>query len=513
MSVRVRFLSVRGALLLALLLVVHVPCLAQPSTGGTDPTTQLEQVITDTVDAEAFNGAIWGVHVVNLRTGEVLHTRNGRKSFVPASNVKLLTAAAALERLGPGYRYTTSVYAEGPIRDGVLHGNLIVRGDGDPTIGGYRQREDPTRVFRQWTDSLRAHGISRVGGAVVGDDARFHGPSLGEGWSWTDLTHGYGASTSGLVFNENAVDLELRGRQAGEPAEIRWTPVNTDYVTVVNRSRTVARSVDDEEEYQRALGTNTIHVRSRVHPGAVEDASIAVRDPTLYFADTFRTILLKQGLPVDGAATVLNAMSLDPGAENRRFRRVATYTSPPLSRIIQTLNRESRNVYAEQLLRTLVVEASTDTNDIRRAASPPDGTDLVKESLAHASVDTSKIQLADGSGLSRQNLASPAALVRVLQHMWHHKNPELRSAFLESLPQGGADGTLEYRFQEQNAAGTDVRAKTGTLSNVSSLSGYVTSARGMPLAFSILCNHHHADDDQVRSAQDAIVSALAQLPL
>jgi len=508
--------SGRGAPLVVLLLAfafVAGPIRAQAPFSETAASAQLTETIKDTLETKTFEGAFWGVHIVNLRTGTVLYSKNADRNFVPASNVKLLTSAAALEQLGPDYRYRTTVYADGPIEDGTLKGNLIVRGAGDPTIGGYEQREDPTQIFRQWADSLRARGITHIAGNVVGDDRRIDETPLGKGWSWSDISYAYAAEIGGLVFNENTINLRVRGREIGQPARVTWGPFETDYVQVVNRSRTIPYRKEEDEEYQRLMGTNTIHVRTRVHPNEWEKEAITISDPTRYFAHMLRTVLLREGISVNSHPADLDDTALSPRYDAPNVRRVASYTSTPLASIARTLNHESRNLYAEQLLRTLAVEVPPKTEEDLDPGSSPLGVKAVRETLVRAGVDTSRVQLVDGSGLSRQNLLQPRAIVQLLQHMWLHDDPAVSSAFYDSLPKGGEEGTLEYRFQGRDPARANVRAKTGTLSNTSSLSGYVTSERGTPIAFSVFCNHHLADGDQARSAQDVVVNALAQLPL
>lgn len=497
---------------IAALLLTAAPCAhGQPATPTPPPRTQLAQAVGDAVESDAFGGAFWGVQVVNLRSGEVLHTRNAARPFVPASNVKLATTAAALDQLGPDYRYTTTVYATGPVEDGVLRGNLIVRGAGDPTLGGYRQRRDPARVFRQWADSLRQSGITRIDGNIIGDARPVPASPFGHGWSWEDLSYGYGAPIGGLIFNENTVDLTVRGRNVGQPARVQLAPFKTEYVSIHNRSRTVPTNAEEEEEYLRLPGTNIIRVRTRVYPSVVEDATIAISDPTRYFAHSLRTVLQRNGISVDGRAAGLDAVGLTPQYRDSTYQRVASYTSPPLAQIVRTLNYESRNLYAEQLLRTLALEGAPETSEDHPPGSAALGIETVRETLVRAGVDTSRVDLADGSGLSRQNLLTPRAVVKVLQHMWVHPDSATSTAFYESLPRGGEDGTLAYRFQGSDAP--TVRAKTGTLSQISALSGYTTTAGGTPVAFSILSNHHLAESSQARTAQDTIVNAIGRLPL
>jgi len=487
---------------------------AQAPFSETEAGKRLTEAIADTIETDTFAGAFWGLHIVNLRTGTVLYSRNADRNFVPASNVKLLTTAAGLERLGPDHRYVTKVYADGPVRNGTLKGNLIVRGAGDPTIGGYEQRDAPTQVLRRWADSLRARGIDHIAGNVIGDDDHLDETPLGHGWSWDDITYAYAAQIGALVFNENTIDMEVRGRRPGQPARITWEPFNTDYVTVVNRSRTVPYREDEDEEYQRLMGTNTIHVQTKVHPNGRESESITISNPTLYFAHILRRVLLEEGISVDGQAADLDDAHTRPSYDADAVRRVASYTSPPLADIAQTLNHESQNLYAEQLLRTLATTVPPDSVDENlKPGSSPLGIEAVRETLGAAEIDTSRIELVDGSGLSRQNLVPPRSIVRLLQHMWLHPDPAVSSAFYNALPKGGQDGTLKYRFQGAAPAHANVRAKTGTLSNTSALSGYVTSESGTPIAFSLFCNHHMADGSQVRSAQDVIVNTIARLPL
>ena len=498
-----------GVCLAALLAAQPLP--AQPAPNQT-ARAQLASAIEDTIGAPTFEGGFWGIRVMNLRTGAVLYDRNAAKRFVPASNVKLITAATALERLGPDFRYRTRIYADGPVEDGILQGNLIVRGAGDPSLGGWGMRNDVTQVFRRWADSLRAAGIHHIRGNIVGDDRRFNGTSLGDGWSWKDLTYGYGAPIGGLVFNENKVDIIVEGGPRPGAATVSRSP-DTEYVRVLNQARTVPPEAETDEEYNRRLGTNTIEVRTRLHPGEVEDEAIAVEKPTAYFTTVLREVLVEEGISISGRPTDLAAHAPRPAYSADSLRRVATYRSPSLRTLVRVLNHESRNLYAEQLLRTIALEAPSDTQGTDVETLADVGILAAKTTLAGAEADTSQVHLVDGSGLSRQNYVRPQALTSLLQHMWVHPDPAVSSAFFDSLPTGGKEGTLAYRFQGRTPANGNVRAKTGTLSNVIALTGYVNTQQGTPIAFTLLSNHHIAEGDAVRAAQDAIVNAIANLPL
>lgn len=487
---------------------------AQPAPTIDEVRSELGSTIADTIEADPFAGAFWGIRIINLESGEQIYQRNVDHVFTPASNAKLLTAVAALRRLGRDYRYRTRLYTDGRVDNGVLRGNLIVRGSGDPTLGGYHQRHDPTHVFRQWADSLKAAGIRRIEGDIIGDDDPFSDVPLGEGWSWDDVPHDYAAEVNGLVFNVNTIDVTVTGRDVGAPGRITWSPFETDFVRMINQTRTIPRDSSDDEEYDRPFGTNTFRVSSLVHPRRSQDEALTVTHPTRYFTHVLREVLVREGLSVKGGGVDIDEMPIKPQYAPDSVRRIATYRSPPLDEVVRTMNHESQNLYAEQLLRTLAVVNPPDTTSEEfKRGSAALGAFAVKSELSEVGVDTSQVQMVDGSGLSRKNLISPRGMSRLLGTMWNDVGPQQSSAFYNSLPQGGEEGTLEYRFLDGAPARGTVRAKTGTLSNVSSLSGYVRTGEGTPLSFVIFCNHHLTDTDDVRDAQDAIVNALARLEM
>ena len=497
----------RLSVLIALLVgSLSVPVHAQP--GGDVPSgaavDALARVIDDTLDAPTYAGATWSVMIAEAESGRVLYTRNGASNLVPASNVKLYTAAAAL---GPDFQYETRLYRGGPVRDGVLHGPLVVRGSGDPSIGGEASKDDPTSVFRAWADSLRAEGIRQVHGDVVGDDDVFDDEALGKGWSVDDTPYAYAAEIGGLAFYGNKIDLRVIGQRPGQPARIDWKPMRTGYVTIDNRSVTT-RGGRVDEDYRRRLGTNTICVGTRVPAGVVEREALTVSNPTKYFVHVLRDVLMQQGLAVDGAPVDVDDAPIKPRYDDGNLQRVASTTSPAMRELVTVVNEESDNLYAEQILRTLAVHAASDTLDLPPGSAEL-GTRVVLETAARAGVDTARVQFADGSGLSRHNLVSAQATVQLLQYMWTHPDAAVREAFVASLPVGGRSGTIEYRFRGNAPAGGNVQAKTGTLSNVIALAGYVRSTDGTPLAFAIMSNHHTSKSSAIRRAQDVIVNALA----
>ena len=476
---------------------------------------QLTRQIGEILNAAPSLNASWGIFAKEAEGQDVLYRRNARKSFIPASNAKLYVTAAALEQLGPDYRYETSLYAQGPVRSGILQGNLIVRGSGDPTISGRFHGGDRTAVFEEWAFALQEAGIQSVEGDVIGDDDVFDDTPLGEGWSWNDLPFWYAAATSGLSFNDNTVDLTVRSQRVGMPAEISWRPYNTDYIQVRNATRTVPARAEYDEEYLKKLGTNTFTVGSLLPVGDNDNEALAVTNPTLYFVHVFRESLLRNGVAVSGQPVDVDALSLKPDYSRAgALRTLATYTSPPLSEIVDVTNTRSQNLFAEQLLKTLGARRPLSEDDLLfdeelTAGSAEMGVAVARETFARAGIDTSRINLVDGSGLSRKDLVTPRMTVQLLRYMWNHEDREVASAFYQSLPVAGVSGTLRYRLDRGLVSG-NVRAKTGSLSHVSALSGYVETAGGRLLAFSIMCNSFTADSDEIEAIIDAIVALLAR---
>ncbi|MFQ5569248.1 MAG: D-alanyl-D-alanine carboxypeptidase/D-alanyl-D-alanine-endopeptidase [Rhodothermales bacterium] len=481
-----------------------------PAQSSKDARTRLERAINQVLNDDAFLNGWWGVMVVDLHSGEVLYRRNAQHSFVPGSNTKLYSTAAALDLLGPQHRYRTDVFVDGPVVDGVLEGNLIVRGSGDPVIGGRFNNGDLTAVFRDWADSLKTLGITRIAGDLIGDDDVFDDTPLGYGWSWDDEPLWYSAEVSGLSFNDNNIDFTIEGQQEGQPALVRWEPFNTDYVRVINRTMTTSSDSTLVEGYERARGTNVIALSSQVPEGRTDRESLTMTNPTLFFVHVLRESLLQSGVSVSGRPVDVDDLSIKPDYASDRYRHLAVHTSPPLADIVKVLNKRSQNLYAEQLLRTLAAERPLDDETLEPGSAEM-GLEVAMETFLAAGIDTSRIQLVDGSGLSRMNLVTPEMTAALLTYLWHHPDQPTRDAFYESLPIGGHDGTLRFRFPSGPARGK-VRAKTGTLSNVSSLSGYVLSSGGTPLAFVMMSNHYTVKTKLVRAAQDRVVDLLARYP-
>lgn len=451
---------------------------------------ELDSIFNDTL----FANAHWGVLVKSMRTGETVYAHNAGRMFVPASNMKIVTAAAALEALGPEYRYRTRVAAAGPVSGSVLRGDLVVLGSGDPSISEHMMGDVRT-VFRAWADSLRTHGVTRVTGNVLGNDDVFDDVPYGRGWAWDDTDAPYSAEVGGLMMNEGFVTV--RAEPAGGPtARVTVRPAAQGWVDV---SGTVAVGAADSQATFRVIradqgGGLTVSGSIPADTAFVEE-SIAIRNNTAFFAAALRHALVEAGIRVDGGAYDADQREGAPGTHTLLF----THTSPPMAEILAAFMKPSQNQIGEVLLKTLGAE-------LRGMGSAGAGIAVV-DSLARAwGMPPRLLAQADGSGLSRYNLVAPAFLVALLER--ESRSPHAQ-VFAASLPIAGRDGTLASRMRGTPAEG-NLRAKTGTLSGVRSLSGYFTTAAGEPMVFSILMNHHTLSSRDVdRVAEAAIMRVIA----
>ena len=454
------------------------------------PSTQ-HRLITDldTIFADPiFDRALVGVRVESLSTGEVLYERDAGRHVMPASNMKLVTLAVAAERLGWDFRFETRLEAAGPIRDGVLHGDLIVAGGGDPSIGS--ADADPSPLFAGWVVALRGAGIRRINGRLVGDDDAFEDEGRGGGWSWDYLTAGYAAPSGALSYNENVAVIRARpGERDGAPALVLVTPPGHGF-DVTTEVTTTAAGGRGTLSVARASGSPRLVARGRIPAGANEIVrTTTVDNPTLFFVRSLAGTLNAYGLTVRDGAWDIDELETPVPAGERRV--VVRHQSPPLSALSGYLMKVSQNFYAETMLKAIGRAASG-------AGSENAGRRAVRGTLASWGIPEDAVVVYDGSGLSRYNYVTAGAIVEILRRMWEsdvHRGP-----FLATLPVGGHDGTLALRMRNTDLA-RHVQAKTGSIANVRALSGYLDRPSGEKLVFSIIANHFTAPSREV----DALV--------
>lgn len=485
---------------------------------STDARSELHRAIDSMAAAPAFRNAHWGILVVDPLSGDTLYSRNAGKLFIPASNMKILTGATALEQLGPDFTYRTSFVARGAVSEGLLAGDLVVVGRGDPSVSDHMQK-DAMIPLRAIAESLSAHGVRRISGTLLAGGDAFPGPVLGYGWSWDDLEDSYSAGVDELLFNEGFSEVRVvAGQNIGDSARVESKPARTfpklraSVVTIAppapdsscpsatdssapctrqpgaRRSRPMMRGIKD-------TANGDVIVTGAIAVGDSMRIEVTHRDPDAAYLAALREALRDAGIFVEDHPA--NGDSLTTIADT-----VFVMHSPPLRDILPVLMKPSQNQIAEIFLRTLGLERA----GIGRADS---GRAVVERQLSAWGAEPDGYVVRDGSGLSRYDYVTPETVVRVLDAM--RKSPQFE-VFYNALPIAGVDGTIKTRMRGTPAEG-NIHAKTGSVANVRSLSGYVRTQDGRSLIFSLLANNWTTPASDVTRMQDAIAARLAALRL
>ncbi|MYK87647.1 MAG: D-alanyl-D-alanine carboxypeptidase/D-alanyl-D-alanine-endopeptidase [Acidobacteria bacterium] len=452
------------------------------------------------LDASGVGPAIWGMDVRALDRNERLYARNPDVLLTPASTMKLVTLAATAERLGWDDRFETTLLTAAPIRDGTLQGDLVVRGAGDPTINASRTQN----VFAGWADELRSLGVRRIAGRIIGDDdvlddGALETPGCGSGWAWDDFARGFAAPAGALQHRGNVVDVVVEpGSAAGRPARARFRQPGSDLI-LRNEVITVRADRTAGIRLRRLPGRPSLVVAGRIPEGSSPIVrTAAVGNPTLFFVQAFKNTLERHGIAVDGEAVDVDSLAARERAPALPgLRALVRHRSEPLSAIGADMLKQSRNLYAESLVRHLGVASGSTA----RA-----GRSVVGAVLNDWGIDARGAVVADGSGLSRYTYLSAGTLVEVLARLY--EDPDHRAPIMAALPVAGRDGTLRERLVGTAAEGI-ARAKTGSMSRVRALAGYVESAGGEPLAFAVLANNFSAPAAEVTRVIDEAVAVLA----
>ena len=446
-----------------------------------------------------FRKGFWGVDVQSVEDGNVFYSRNSFKYFIPASNVKLFTTAAALNRLGPDFRFRTRLNYEGQLSErGILKGNLILVGGGDPNLASSQLLQGPgfahlDRMVRR----VREAGVRVIEGHVIGDDSLFPYAPYGRGWNLSDLEHQYAPAVSALSFHDNLMAVVARpGSRTGQPISLISHPPNSLF-KFVNLGMTIGVGAPQEAYLSRAVGDYRATVSGDLPiNGSGWSRYLTIKDPALYTATIFRDRLRRSGIHVKGIARSRHFGDATP---TQGVHEIYVHESAPLIETIFQINKDSHNLYAEILLRTLGAQ-------IKGKGTDGQGLQVIYEFLQEAGVPARLADLHDGSGLSRYNLITPRAQSLLLKHLT--KLPYFHF-FLSSLPVSAKDGTLRGRMH-QTAAARRIHAKTGTLEGAIALGGYVKSQSGPLLAFSILVNDHRFGRGVARGCIDRICNVLAK---
>jgi D-alanyl-D-alanine carboxypeptidase/D-alanyl-D-alanine-endopeptidase (penicillin-binding protein 4) len=462
------------------------------------PVQELRRDLGRVFGAPVMARGVWGVDIRSLDTGERLYELNAGKLMMPASNMKIVTLAVAAETLGWDFRFTTTLESGAPVEDGVLHGDLFIRGNGDPTINTRDGRGEA--ILSEWAEALRAAGIREIRGRIVGDDQAFDEQGIGPGWSWDYLEAGYAAPSGALQFNEDTAALTIAPSAVeGEPAILRLPPGTG--LALVSRAVTGPAGSETTIAYSRRIDGPVVEVTGSIPLGGEEiRRNVAVANPTLYLAQALKAALVARGIPVTGDAADQDDIAAELLASVGAERRVlATTTSPPLREIATVLMKVSQNLYAETLLKAVgAARHGLGTTQGGRA--------VVRETLTAWGIPADSYVNADGSGLSRYNYLAPNMVTAVLERM--HRDPKHRDAFVATLPIAGKDGTISTRMRRTRAEANAV-AKTGSIANVRSLSGFVRTRDGEVLVFSIVANDFVVPASTVTWIADLAVEILS----
>lgn len=435
------------------------------------------------------------VLVRSLTTGDTLYALNPQHLLVPASSQKVLTTAAAARRLGWDFQLTTTIRALGRVdARGVLDGDLVITGSGDPTISP--RFPERWAVIDGWADRIATRGITRITGRVIGDDGAAK-PAWGSGWSWDDLTEDYGSPVGALQINEN--ELHLTVTPAAEPgltARIAALP-DQHAMTIVNRVATGEAGSATRVSVERAPGTEVLTLSGSIARDARPRlVRTSLANPTRTFAAAVRAALVRRGIFVDGSAVDID--DLPAPLDLSQAETWITDQSLPLRTMIDPVLRHSMNGYAESLLWALSPPGAP--------ASEAAGLTVLRQTLTEMGVDPAGYRAFDGSGLSRYDMLSPLALVQTLTAVW--QDPVLREPYMAALPHPGRPGSFERRFVGTPAAGR-VWAKTGSMFNIRTMSGFITTDAGEPLVFSMMANQYTTPTARIDEMMNAAVIWLA----
>lgn len=452
------------------------------------------------VSQPRFDRATWGLVVTTTADGRRLWETNAGRLLQPASNAKLFTGALALDLFGADHRLETRVLATAyPDRRGRVRGGLVIVGGGDFSFAARFHDGDHRLSLDRLADAIAAAGVRAVDGGLVGDDGAFRGPRLGSGWAWDDLQFYYGAEPSALVAEDNVLDLTLRpAAAAGPPCVIAPRPAVLPF-ELRNETRTGPANGARRIEIERPLRGGPVTIRGTLPAGDKPwTDAVAVEQPAAWFLQLLRAELAERGIPVRGEDRV--ATGRPPSAAP--FVELAHVPSPPMRDLVRQMMKPSQNLYAHTLL-LLAGNRAAGTGE----SSADAGLRALREFCARAGIPSGTVRLEEGAGLSRGSMVTPAAVLALLQVMDRHP---ARGAFLDSLPVAGVDGTLRGRFRD-GPAHANLAAKTGTLTGVHTLSGYVTNVAGTRLTFAILLNHYlpGTNDPPGREAVDAVAGLIA----
>ena len=437
-----------------------------------------------------------GCYAVNLTHDKVIVHVNEKQSLIPASSLKLLTTAAALVQLGKDFQFETTIQCDGQIDEqGTLHGNIYIKGGGDPALGSqqFGQHYYQPHFINTWVKAIQAKGIKKITGAVVGDACIYTDETVPDTWAVGNLAPYYGAGASGLSIFDNFCTVKLRAKQAQQQATLlSISPALPPTVPLINRVQGAA------VEHGQVEIKSLLHQPTRILEGKIPcnqtfSLQVTSPDPAYWTAYSLQQALQKQGIQATKSPSTL--WQKQRGTEQRQT--ICTTLSPPLWQVIKAINHESINGYAEHLLKHLSLATGCPGNTAR-------GTKALKQFWKDRDIDVTGMLLHDGSGFSKYNAVTPKQLVEALRHM--HQSADFEH-FYKSLPIAGKSGTLVGLFQQPPLKGK-FRAKSATLNGIRGFAGYYTNPVGDEVAFALLINHYDGSRIAVEKALEKILKVM-----
>jgi serine-type D-Ala-D-Ala carboxypeptidase/endopeptidase (penicillin-binding protein 4) len=448
---------------------------------------------------ESLTHGCWGLCVIDLDSGKVIASNDPDRSMIPASTMKVLTTGAAMGLLGKDYRFTTFIEYDGvyDIAAGIIHGNIYIRGTGDPTLESSHFPSDTTNGFASLPKKLKEMGIKIIEGNIYGDRTFFSDNPLPDGWTWGDLGQYYGAGTSGLDYKDNKVVMYFNSMKgdSGRLTEVKPHPKGIRYTTFV----TADGKKDEAFVYGSLNGSNYMIFGSI--PAGKKDYEVEASnpDPALTCAEDVYNACIKRGIIVGGAPKSWNRND-QRNAKPFVRKTLMSFNSPMLSEIVEVTNKHSDNIYAEQLLRTLgALKGGDGTTEA--------GTNVVRDYWASQGVDVGGMYVMDGSGLSRSNLVTTKQQAMILYKI---SRMSWFTEFDASLPVAGKEGSMSS-LCKGTCAENNMRAKTGYINRARGYAGYVKTKSGRTVCFSILANNYTCTPTEMKKKLEKVLIAIAEL--
>ncbi|HWZ26551.1 MAG TPA: D-alanyl-D-alanine carboxypeptidase/D-alanyl-D-alanine-endopeptidase [Verrucomicrobiae bacterium] len=477
------------------------------ATKGATATSRFARRVDALVGVEPNSKGAWGLLIADAETGQTLYEQNAAKYFVPASNMKLFTTALALDKLGPEFRFRTTLESTGVVSpEGELSADLVLVGRGDPNLSNrkfpFNLKEEfdgpPERVLAELADALVTKGVKKMSGDVIGDDSYFPRERYPNGWEIDDMVWEYGAAISALVVNDNTATVTLTpGQVAGDAVQVVVAPPRTQDFVVNNQVTTSAANVKADLTLTREPGAHLVVVRGTLpERSAPRKLVLAIEEPALHAATLLKALLEQRGVEVSGGVRARHEAITVEGITPTVL---ADHVSVPLGDSVKLVNKISQNLHTEVLLRTAMRQAGAWN-------SFDDVTKFAADFYAQMGIAPQDMIQTDGSGLSRHDMVTPRAMLTLLRYA--QTRPWFES-FFASLPVAGVDGTLEERMKNTPAAGR-VHAKTGSVEHVRSMSGFADTAGGRRLAFSFMTNNEYGKNHETTDAMNGLCLAMIE---